>query len=130
MLDRRHCSTENASLTCVLCSAGARETSWHLFFQCPFSSECWAQFGLVWNLSLGFNEMLFAAKNSYTSSHFVEKVLYAAWNIWGQRNDLIFNNVAPSVSSWRVHFKSDISLLVHRLNSSERDCLNLWINLL
>ncbi len=65
MLDRRHCSPENASLSCVLCSTGMRETTLHLFFQCPFSSECWAQFGVIWDSSLSFGEMLFAAKNSY-----------------------------------------------------------------
>jgi hypothetical protein len=78
-------------LNCVLCATGVRETTLHLFFQCPFSSECWAQFGVVWDLSLSFGEMLFAAKNSYMSSHFVEKVLYAAWNIWKQRNGFIFD---------------------------------------
>lgn len=55
------------------------------------------------------------------SSHYVEKVLYTAWNIWKQRNGngLIFNNLAPSVASWRA-LKTDISLLVYRLNLFER----------
>lgn len=120
MLDRRHCAPHNAALTCVLCSANARETTLHLFFQCPFSSQCWAQFGLVWDLSLNFEEMLYTAKSSYRSSHFVEKVLYAAWSIWKPRNGLIFNNVAPSIASWRAFFKNELSLLVHRLNLFER----------
>ena len=67
-----------------------------MFFQCPFSSECWAQFGVVWDLSLNFGEMLIMAKNTYRSSHFVEKVLFDAWNIWKQTDGLIFDNIAPS----------------------------------
>jgi hypothetical protein len=88
------------------------------------------QFGVVWNLSLSFGEMLVTARNSYNSTHFVEKVLYAAWNIWKQRNSLIFENIVPSVPSWRVLFRNDLSLLVHRVKNSERDTLLQWLNLL
>ena len=130
MLDRRHCSPQNASLLCVLCSTGSRETTLHLFFHCPFSTQCWAQFGVVWNLSLSFGEMLVTARNSYNSTHFVEKVLYAAWNIWKQRNSLIFENIVPSVPSWRVLFRNDFSLVVYRVKNSERDTLLQWLNLL
>lgn len=130
MLDRRHCPPNNSDLTCVLCSTCARETTFHLFFQCPFSADCWAQFGIVWDISLAFTDMLHQAMNSYRSTHFVEKILYAAWNIWKQRNSLIFQNLAPSISSWKALFKSDLSLLVFRLNVSERQSLLNWLYLL
>mgnify|MGYP003702955895 CR=1 FL=1 len=58
MLDRKHCAPVNSDLTCVLCSYGIRETFMHRFFQCPFSSQCWAQFGIVWDVSLAFEQML------------------------------------------------------------------------
>lgn len=130
MLQRRRYPPENSNLACVLCPAQAKETSFHLFFQCQFSSDCWAQLGIVWNLSLNFDDMLLQAKISYRSTHFVEKILYAAWNIWKQRNAFIFQNVPPSVVSWKALFKIDLSLLVFRLKVFERQALSQWINLL
>ena len=98
------------------------------FFSCSFSTECWAQFGIVWNLSLSFENMLTHAKNSYQSSHFLEKVLYVAWNIWKQRNSFIFYNVQPSVASWMTFFKNDLSLLVYHLRLDEISAFCSWIN--
>lgn len=65
MLDRKHCAPDGSDLTCVICSSGARETLQHLFFHCTFSSECWAQFGIVWDLSLFFEDMLQHARSCY-----------------------------------------------------------------
>ncbi|KAF8778971.1 hypothetical protein HU200_003076 [Digitaria exilis] len=32
---------------CVQCVEGVHETSWHLFFECPFSQACWLFLGLT-----------------------------------------------------------------------------------
>ena len=45
---------------------------------------------------------------------FLDVFAMAAWNIWKQRNNFYFNNVAPEVDSWKARFKDDFSLLVHR----------------
>ena len=40
MLRRRHLNIQN-SIFCVMCNDGEEETE-HLFFDCPFAQECWA----------------------------------------------------------------------------------------
>jgi hypothetical protein len=37
---------------CAICSLGIEETSFHLFFQCPFSSSCWNYLAIQCNLNL------------------------------------------------------------------------------
>jgi hypothetical protein len=36
----------------VLCKNGTEETSFHLFFECPFSIESWSSINIHWNLNL------------------------------------------------------------------------------
>jgi hypothetical protein len=36
----------------AICSLGIEETSFHLFFQCPFSSSCWNYLAIQCNLNL------------------------------------------------------------------------------
>uniref|UniRef100_A0A0E0C255 Reverse transcriptase zinc-binding domain-containing protein n=1 Tax=Oryza meridionalis TaxID=40149 RepID=A0A0E0C255_9ORYZ len=91
-------------------------------------TECWVQFGIVWDLSMSFDNMLTQARSSYRYSHFLEKVLYASWNIWKQRNGCIFDNIAPFVPSWMAFFRNDLSLLVHRLSLDERPAFVNWLN--
>lgn len=37
---------------CAICSLGTKETSIHIFFECPFSCACWNYIGIQWNLPL------------------------------------------------------------------------------
>jgi hypothetical protein len=45
---------------------------------------------------------------------FMETFMIGAWNIWKERNQLLFKGIAPSVNSWKARFRSDFKLLVHR----------------
>jgi len=38
--------------SCVLCSTGHEETSFHLFFECSLSQACWNSISINWNLNL------------------------------------------------------------------------------
>jgi hypothetical protein len=44
----------------------------------------------------------------------MEVLMIGAWNIWKERNQLLFEGIAPSVISWKTRFRSDFKLLVHR----------------
>lgn len=61
MIDRRHCAPVDAILTCGLC-VGSRETLYHLFFDCPFSKQCWQHLGIRWNTSLNICQMMVLAR--------------------------------------------------------------------
>jgi hypothetical protein len=38
--------------SCVLCNSGPEETSFHLFFECPFSLACWNSNNVHWDFTL------------------------------------------------------------------------------
>lgn len=38
--------------SCVLCSSNIEESSFHLFFECNFSKDCWASIPIDWNLNI------------------------------------------------------------------------------
>jgi hypothetical protein len=41
ILRRKKCKLEGNDYSCVLCHNDTKETTFHLFFLCPFSQECW-----------------------------------------------------------------------------------------
>jgi hypothetical protein len=45
---------------------------------------------------------------------FMETMMVGAWNIWKERNQMLFEGIVPSVNSWKARFKSAFKLLVHR----------------
>jgi len=58
----------------VLCNSGQEETSWHLFFECPFSQLCWDTIPIIWNLDLEPFDMVLEAKKLLEAG-FLEKYL-------------------------------------------------------
>jgi hypothetical protein len=101
LLDRKHCAPLNATTFCSSCLVNARETREHLLFQCEFSKSCWNRLGWSWNASVDFHQMLQMQRDSFPHLYFMELFLLAAWNIWKERNGLIFQGIIPSVSNWR-----------------------------
>lgn len=53
----------------------------------------------------------------------------AAWLLWRQRNDLIFNKVSPSLSRWKASLKEELkSLHLPRLRVVLRPSFQSWID--
>lgn len=89
--------------SCVLCNSGLEETSFHLFFECPFSQTCQSSMNihleicsynpLTWSLQL---EKTLAIQSR-------EVMMTACWTIW--RNSVIFDNGVHSLNAWKIHFR-------------------------
>lgn len=77
---------------CVLCTASLLETRDHLFFLCPFAQQCWAALGIQWDTSISISHRFVVVRLVFIGPCFMEVVSYATWNIWKERNDLIFKN--------------------------------------
>jgi hypothetical protein len=45
---------------------------------------------------------------------YMETFMIGAWNIWKERNQLLFEGITPLVNSWKAKFRNDFKLLVHR----------------
>jgi len=107
ILKRKKFKIEGNNYDCVLCNSHNEETAMHLFFTCPFAKSCWQLIGLEWHLGVPFFQMIESAKQSYNNNFFMEIFIIAAWQIWKQRNDLIFENRPASLNSWRRSFKDE-----------------------
>ena len=112
---------------CVLCDADVLETRDHLFFDCPFAKSCWEKIGIMWDLSLHVSSRFLVAKQNFTGPCFLEVATCAAWNMWKERNDLIFKGQRPSLACWRVRFQSDLMLHQYRVKTTLVQPLLDWI---
>jgi hypothetical protein len=113
MLRRRQYILDSG-YNCLLCASPPEETIEHLLFHCDFSTECWSTLNISWQQTGGRCQIIEQGKSQWTGPMFMEIFIVAAWNIWKERNNLLFNNVTPHVDSWKRRFKSDFSMLVHR----------------
>lgn len=88
LLRRKNVQLDDYS--CVLCNTGHEETSFHLFFECPFSRACWNTIPINCNLNLPHLDMVIEARTNFGSNIFREIHIAACWVIWITRNEVIF----------------------------------------
>jgi hypothetical protein len=88
------------------------ETRDHLFFDCPFAKSCWDLLKINWDLTFGMSQRILRASENFAGPCFMEIISCAAWNIWKERNEIIFKGATPSFTRWKVRFQTDI--LVHQ----------------
>jgi hypothetical protein len=60
------------------------------------------------------------AKTQLHHNFFMEFFIIAAWEIWKQRNDLIFSRSLPSFQNWKRCFFQEAVLQSNRLNPDKR----------
>ena len=56
----------------------------------------------------------------------MEVIILGCWGIWMTRNDLIFQQLIPSVQSCRFTFKKESALALHRAKNSVVDMMKEW----
>jgi hypothetical protein len=50
ILRRKKCKLEGNNYNCPIYPLNREETTFHLFFTCPFNWQCWDHLGISWNL--------------------------------------------------------------------------------
>jgi hypothetical protein len=71
---------------------------------CPFSKICWDTINIGWESNQNFETMMVTAKQRSSHQFFMDLFLIGAWNIWKQRNGLIFNKMLPSIARGKGAF--------------------------
>jgi mannosylglycoprotein endo-beta-mannosidase len=126
MMARRHWNVEGGT-DCVLCSSAQLESRDHLFFECSFAKECWNTINIQWDLTAPISRRIVLASEAFTGPCFMEVISCAAWNIWKERNEFIFQGVTPSLARWRVRFQSDLSIHQYRIKTAIVQPLLEWL---
>jgi hypothetical protein len=104
ILRRKKFKLEGNDYSCPLCPGHRDETTFHQFFSCSFSLECWHHLGMSWDFNLSFHSMMKKEKLQWPHAFFMEIFILGAWLIWKQRNDAIFNRRRPSFQNWKHGF--------------------------
>lgn len=114
--------------SCVLCTTNCEETSFHLFFYCPFSRSCLNFISVNCNLHLPPMDMVIKARNDFDNSVFREVVVTACWIIWTTRNRVVvFDGLNFTLSRWIEDFKKELGLVCIKAKQSVKLSLELWL---
>lgn len=123
MLLRRHFFIGDDH-ACLMCASSGLETTKHLFFECEFAGTCWDIVGMHWNPSLDMQDMFDWARTTWQRPLFKEVAILTAWNIWKQRNKMLFDGEQASHLDWLRMLKADLEILKFRLNTENSSFLH------
>ena len=124
LLRRKNMYLEDYS--CVLWYNGSEETCFHLFFECPFSSDCWNSINIHWNFNLQPLDMIIQARLNFNSHFFWEFFITACWVLWKARNGIIFDNQTATLLEWSASLKEELDQICIKTNKSISDPLFVW----
>jgi hypothetical protein len=65
--------------------------------------------------------MMEEARQSFDFDFFMKVFIIGAWQIWKERNNLIFNRANPSFSSWKIGFLDEAALQSNRMKDNKKD---------
>jgi hypothetical protein len=118
ILRRKRHKFQDNNYYCVPCSGHCEETTFHLFFSCSFSARCWQHLGITWRFDLQFHAMM---EEAFNSDFFMEFFIIGAWQIWKERNNLIFSRATPSFRSWKVGVLDEAVLQSNRFKGFKKE---------
>jgi len=111
---------------CVLCNLGCEETSFHLFFECPFSRDCCVTIPVDGKLNLTPLDMVLQARADFNNAIFREIAITACWVIWNTRNDVVFDNGQINIHLWKRQFKEEFGLVCTKAKAARQVKLSAW----
>ena len=100
--------------SCLMCNIDVLETNRHLLYECQFAIRCWDTIGIQWGAERDIQIMFNTAQTSWHNPAFKEITILASWNIWKQRNKVLFDGEVASHLDWLRMFKKDLEILIFR----------------
>lgn len=83
------------SYNCALRNCQLEETTFHLFWECPFAVRCWDFICPNRDNPMGMLETLQDMKSKLNVPFSMEILILATWAVWITRNNLIFQQIQP-----------------------------------
>jgi hypothetical protein len=124
LLRRKNMFLEDYS--CALCDLGCEETCFHLFFECPFSRDCWATIPITWNQHVNPLEMILQARSDFNNPIFREIFITACWLIWTTRNKVIFDHGQKNIQLWKRQLRDELDLVCAKAKTARSIKIHLW----
>jgi hypothetical protein len=113
---------------CPLCHDNVDETMLHLFFECSSVTTRWYMIGIQWSVQHNVFQMLEQKKAQLNIPCFMDLFMIAAWCIWKERNDFVFNGKPPSSADWKLRFVNEVKLHFCRFKPFFQHVISLWLN--
>jgi hypothetical protein len=129
ILKRKKHKIEGNNYNCPLCPASLEETTFHLFFSCNFSLQCWNHLGIDWDFNLAFHQMMEKVRQRFGAPFFMEIFMLRARLIWKQRNDTIFSIGQATFHRWKHAFIEEATLQSNRLKPDRQSSFLSTFNL-
>jgi hypothetical protein len=120
ILRRKKHKIQDNNYNCPICTMNVEETTFHLFFKCPFSTQCWKHLGITWDFNLPFHMMMVKARHLFNSDFFMEIFILGTCLIWKQRNNSIFNRGRATLQGWKKGFIEEAMLQTHRIQHNKQ----------
>ena len=117
------------SYECATLQCNQQETLIHLFWNCPFASQCWDFICPLRNNNLSPLEAVHDMRDKINQPFFMEIIILAAWGIWMVRNNKIFKNIRPSFQEWKVIFFNELKNLNCRIRAKYAHQFQAWRHL-
>jgi hypothetical protein len=115
ILRRKKHKIQDNNYISPICPMNVEETTFHLFFKCPFSAQCWSYLGIDQGFNLPFHMMMVKVRQHFNSEFFMEIFMFGTWFIWKQRNNTIFNRDRANFHGWKRSFIEEVMLHANRI---------------
>nr|TKW31578.1 hypothetical protein SEVIR_2G114600v2 [Setaria viridis] len=93
--------------SCVLCNQRVEETTFHLFFECPFSSQCGQSLNIHWDFQHQVFPMIQKASEEFQGTFFIQ--------------------IRPLFQNWRTYFSKEAYLQLHRMRATLELSFSSWL---
>jgi hypothetical protein len=103
------------SYTCATLLCDEEEPLIHLFWSCPFASQCWDFICPQRRNNLSVIESFYDIRDKLKLHFAMEIIILAAWSIWIIKNNKILKNQRPSFQSSKAIFREEITSLSDRM---------------
>ena len=84
--------------------------------------------GITRTDSVDLIQKLIIAREASPHSFFMEIFMISAHCIWVERNALIFEGKAPSLSSWKATFRHEVTSHLYRIKPSLHSSVRSWLH--
>jgi hypothetical protein len=99
----------------------------HLFWSCPFASDCWGYICPQRRRDLQILDAFEDNKSKLGVPFDMEIIMLTTWGIWIVRNNKIFSSTTTSFQSWKALYFQELRMVSHRMKKKYASSFKEWL---